>query len=455
MSHIARGLLLLLGSLLVLGAAACDSEPEVDGRTVTEWIGLLRHQDWEVQQEAQDALARLGTEAVPYLKRSLRFEDPTLRRGLVRTLAQIGPPAADTVPMLLSVISREKVAVIRAAILRALAAIAPRDEDVRAEFKRRLRDVDPDVRRAARAGLDKAEAAAAPQQPAEPAAGGQADAGPAVEAPRELELRGAVAEILAAEQPGVAFALVAEVERGKRRAAIVWPGMKAGRVLDDDLVAWVFERRGEDDWRRLQQVGPLRSDAPVVLSEALGGADDQQVVRPCGVAREELASYLAEHGAAFARAREAGDGAAAMRAFEQLSRAFSFGLVAHGDQLTEMALKGAFDQPWQIDTADPGARVPVVMRAGDESVSGRLELRPCGGGVVIGAIEPAAAPADAGTPKPGPEEDAEPADQGAADQGAADQGAADEGTADEGTADEGAADEGGAHEPGAAATDGK
>ena len=408
MSHIARGLLLLLGSLLVLGAAACDSEPEVDDRTVTEWIGLLRHQDWEVQQEAQDALARLGTEAVPYLKRSLRFEDPTLRRGLVRTLAQIGPPAADAVPMLLSVISREKVAVIRAAILRALAAIAPRDEEVRAEFKRRLRDVDEDVRRAARAGLERAEAAAAPPQPAEPAA-----AGPVADEPRELALRAAVAEILAAEQPGVAFALVAEVERGKRRAAIVWPGMKAGRVLDDDLVAWVFERRGEDDWRRLQQVGPLRSDAPVVLSEALGGAEEEQVVRPCGGGRNELAAHLAEHGAAFARAREAGDGAAAMRAFEELSRAFSFRLAAHGDRLTEMALKGAFDQPWEIDTTDPGSWVPVVMRSGDGSVSGRLELRPCGGGVVIGAIEVAAAPADAGTPKPGPEEDAEPAAEAA------------------------------------------
>ncbi len=391
MSHIARGLLLLLGSLLVFGAAACDSEPEVDGRTVTEWIGLLRHEDWEVQQEAQDALARLGPEAVPYLKHSLRFKDSALRRGLVRTLAQIGPPAAEAVPMLLSVISREKVAVIRAAILRALAAIAPRDEDVRAEFKRRLRDVDADVRRAARAGLERAEAAAAPPQPAEPAgAGERADAGPAADKPRELALRAAVAEVLAAEQPGVAFALIAEVERGKRRAAIVWPGMKAGRVLDDDLVAWVFERRGEDDWRRLQQVGPLRSDAPVVLSEALGGADGQRVVRPCGVAREKLAAYLAEHGAAFAGAREAGEGAAAMRAFEKLSRAFSFGLAAHGDRLTEMALKGTFDQPWEIDTADAGSWVPVVMRSGDESVSGRLELRPCGGGLVIGAIEPAA-----------------------------------------------------------------
>lgn len=382
--------LILLAALLV---PACANEPTVDGKTVSDWIGLLRHQDWTVQEQAQDALTRLGPAAVPYLMRGLNAKDPTLKRGVVICLGKIGPPAKDTVPQMLSVISREEVPVIRETILKSLAAIAPKDTRVKNEFELRLRDVDPDVRAAAQAGLDKLKPPPPPPPKPTPKGepspeGGVPDGGEQPAAPKpEFLLRAAVQVELDKKKPGVAFGMVAEVARADCRAAIVWPAMADGKILDDDLVALVFEDQGDKGFRPLGEVGPLGSDAPAKLSEALGGADKQRVIRPCGVARDALQAYLAEHGKAFADALAKGEAPKAMAAYEALTQAFSYTSVAYNDMLPEMLAKGGLAEPWTIDTSAEGSRLPVRAMVAGKPIEGSLELRPCGGGVVISKLE--------------------------------------------------------------------
>ncbi len=376
-----------IGTLMVVALVlGCSRDVESDGRTVGEWVGLLRHQDWEVQENASEALARLGPKAVPYLKRNLKAKDPTLRRGVVKTLGRIGPPAGETVPMLLSRISREEVAVIRADILQALARIDPKDEKVQAEFTKRLRDVDADVRAAARKGIDLLEPPAPEPEPEpEPMAPVEPDA--KEPAPSAFVLREAVRSVMEKKMPGVAFGMVAEVVRADRRAAIVWPAVKDGKILDDDIVAFVFEREGEDRWELIAETGKLTGrDAASRLSEALGGADDQRVVRACGVGRDRLQAHLNEHGKAFRQGLAGGKADAAVEAYEEMTRAFSFSLAAYTEDIPEMLVNKEFETPWKIDTARKGNRVPFEVQAGDKTLKGELDLRPCGGGLVIGKV---------------------------------------------------------------------
>ncbi|MBN2493342.1 MAG: HEAT repeat domain-containing protein [Deltaproteobacteria bacterium] len=385
----------------VVSAVGCQKEPELDGRKVTEWISLLRHQDWDMQEKAADALVRLGPDALPYLKRTLKTAGPTTRRSVVVTLGKMGPAAKSAVPNLLSRLAREKVPIIRVEIIKALAAIDPRGAEVVAAFeKRKQRDVEADVRAAAARALESREAPRAPADKPGPAAPGEAQ-------PERFELREAVAGVVGKKAPGVSFGLIAEVIREKRRAALVWPGLKAGEILDDDVVAMVFERR-QDGWKMLAEHGPLRgADAAGKLAEALGGADKQRVVRPCGVAQNELAAHLARWGASFAQARKDKQDARAMEAYEQLSRVFGYSLVAFDDALVEMLAHGAFDRPWRIDCGQgTDCRAEIQGPEGEAAKRIAIRLRPCGQGMVIGSLsqqraEPAADGGPAGTEKPG------------------------------------------------------
>ena len=385
----AIGLLVLF--VLVLG---CTSEVEIDGRTAGDWIGLLRHQDWEVQENASEALARLGPKAVPFLKQGLKAKDPTLRRGVIETLGKIGPPAWKTVPMLLSLISREEVAVIRAVILQSLARISPKDEKVQAEFNKRLRDVDAGVREEAQKGIDllappEPETAPPPDSAVKPEVKPVAlDEQEAKEPlPPAFVLREAVRAAVENKMPGAAFGMVAEVVRADRRAAIVWPAVWDGKILDGDIVAFVFERKGEEHWELVAETVKLNSkDAAFRLSEALGGADDQLVVRSCGVGRDRLQAHLSEHGKAFQEGLAGGKVKASMEAYEELTKAFSFSLAAYSDDIPEMLANKVLGSPWKINTTQDGNRLGVEIRAGDKTLNFELDLRPCGRGFVIGKV---------------------------------------------------------------------
>jgi hypothetical protein len=371
------GLLVLLMMLLSMFGCKCGEELEVEGKTLVEWVGLLRHADWATQVEAQDKISRLGPRAVPYLSKMIWAKDPTLRKGVVSTLARIGPDAIKAVPALLKRMKVEKVPAIRAEILFTLAAIDPKAEGVKAEFTKRLRDLAPEVRVAAERGLKKLEA----PEPEEVPKGTKPDAAKQPEAKEELVLREQVAKI--EKMQGIGFGLVAEVVREKRRAAVVWPAVKEGKILDDDIVAFVFEQTG-GEWKLVAgNIGLSAGQGANKLSEALGGADKQKVIRECGVDRDKLPAYLEEKGKAFKEALAAGDADGAVKAYQELTRAFSFRLVAYNDMLPEMLINEAFSEsPWKMDTKAKGL-VPVEVTVKGKTTKGKARLGTCGGGTVI------------------------------------------------------------------------
>ncbi|HUU01521.1 MAG TPA: HEAT repeat domain-containing protein [Myxococcota bacterium] len=374
-----RAIAVFFAAFICISGAACSNTPEIDGKKVGDWIALFRHEDWAVQTQAEEAVARLGEPALPYLLRNLPAPDPALRLGAVATLGKMGAPALKMVPELLKRMKVEKVAVIRTEILKALANIDPRAEGVLQEFKKRLRDEDADVREAARAGLSKLK----PPKPAP-----KKDV-PGLEVGRKVsfELRAAVGEQLAAG--GLAFGMIAEVVREDKRAAIVWPAVKGGKIVDDDIVAFVFEKKDEK-WKLSQ--GNLKmsvEDGPAKLTAALGGADKQRVVRPCGVAEGELADFLGEHGKQFKEALAAGKDGDAVRIYEELTWAFSFRLAAYDDALPEMLTKGAFGGPgWKLEISKDKKSATVSVQLGGKAQTGTVQLGKCGGGTIISGFPP-------------------------------------------------------------------
>jgi hypothetical protein len=367
------GLFVLVAMLLAMLGCKCGDELEVEGKTLVEWVSLLRHADWATQVDAQDKISRMGSRAVPYLSKMVRAKDPTLRKGVVATLARIGADARQAVPTLLRRMKVEKVAAIRAEILFTLTAVGPKVDGVKAELTKRLRDLAPEVRVAAERGLKKLE----PPKPEDKKPG-------EVKEPRqkqEFVLREEVAKI--ENMQGIGFGLVAEVVREKRRAAVVWPAVKAGKILDDDIIAFVFERSGGEWKLTADNIGLSVGQGANQLSEALGGADKQQVIRECGVDRDQLAIFLEEQGQGFVAALAAGKVEAVVKAYEELTRAFSFRLVAYDDLLPEMLINEAFsDPPWKMDTKVKGL-VPVETTVKGKTTKGKLRLGTCGGGTVI------------------------------------------------------------------------
>lgn len=367
------GRLVLVMALLGLAGCKCEEGLEVEGKTLVEWVSLLRHADWATQVEAQDKISRLGPRAVPYLSRMIWAKDPTLRKGVVSTLARIGPDAGKAIPALLKRMKVEKVAAIRAEILYTLATIDPQAEEVKQEFTKRLRDLAPEVRVAAERGLKKLE----PPRPEDK----HPEEGKAPEAREGFALREQVAGL--EKMRGIGFGMVAEVVREKRRAAVVWPAIKEGKILDDDIVAFVFEQKG-GEWKLLADgIGLSKGQGANKLSEALGGTDKQKVIRECGVDRDRLAFYLEEKGKAFKQALDAGSTEESMRAYEELTRAFSFRLAAYDDMLPEMLINEAFSDPaWKTGPPVQGL-VPVEVTVEGKTSKGKLRLGTCGGGAVI------------------------------------------------------------------------
>ena len=376
-SVVSIALVIIMGTF----GLACSNEPEIDGKKINDWISLLRHDDWTVQAQAQDTIARVGKEGLPFIKRGITANDPTLRRGTIITLGKMGEQAKDLAPNMLKRMAVEEVSVIRAEILKSLALIDPRASGVPEEFKKRLRDQDAEVREAAQAGLELL------KPPKKKPVVKKEDKPKKIVQAEAYALREVVAEQL--KDKGVAFGIVAEVVREDKRAAIVWPAVKEGKILDDDLIAYVFEKK-KDKWILAQgNIGMSKSDGPNKLAEALGGADKQRVVRPCGVERDKLATFLEEKGKGFNEALAAGKADEVVKAFEELTRAFSFRLVAYDDMLPEMLINNAFADPaWKIEAAAGKKSVKVEITVKGKTQSGTLQLGNCGGGTVISNLKP-------------------------------------------------------------------
>jgi hypothetical protein len=354
----------------------CSSEKEIDGKKLSEWVNLLRHDDWTIQAQASDVLVRQGAVAVPYLKKLLNSTDPTMRRGVVLTLGKIGPPAKSIIPSLLARMAREEVGVIRGEILKSLIAIDLKSPQVIAELKKRQRDVEVDVRKIAKSGL---RALTAPVEKKE-------DKQQAL-AKQEMDKSFLLREVLTAQfkEKGISFGLIAEVARESKRAAIVWPAIKEGKVIDDDIVAYVFERKDGKDWTLSQaDIGLSVKEGPNRLADALGGADKQRVVKPCGVAKNDLGSYMSNQAKLFKEALNNGKADEAVLAYEELTKAFSFRLAAYDDAIPEMLINEIIINPsWKMTVADQGNSALIeVEREGTKSKV-NLDLRACDDGWAI------------------------------------------------------------------------
>ena len=88
---ISLGLLVVIGLFIVI--AQRDRGPLVDGRPLEDWVqDLLVTADLARRDAAQEAVAGLGTNAVPWLRRTLRYTDPVWKRPLISVV--------DSVPLL-------------------------------------------------------------------------------------------------------------------------------------------------------------------------------------------------------------------------------------------------------------------------------------------------------------------------------------------------------------------
>lgn len=88
---ISLGLLVVVG--LFLAFVQRDRGPMVDGRPLEDWVqDLLVTAEPAKREAAQAAVAGLGTNAVPWLRRTLRYTDPVWKRPLISVV--------DSVPLL-------------------------------------------------------------------------------------------------------------------------------------------------------------------------------------------------------------------------------------------------------------------------------------------------------------------------------------------------------------------
>jgi hypothetical protein len=196
----------------------------------------------------------------------------------------------------------------------------------------------------------------------------------------ESPLRALVAETLAP----ASFAVVGDVVRGDRRAIVVWPGMEDGEP--SSLVAFAFARAG-GKWSPVSDrlALPKRGGAQV-LSDALGGADEQRILRDCGLADDALAAHLQQHAKAFSEAVAASDTSAASAAYEQMARAFAWQHVATSSLLLDLLLTPA-PKTWYC--GPKGCTLETDWEGRRRLQTFTLEV--CGEGKVIGeaiAAEP-------------------------------------------------------------------
>jgi HEAT repeat protein len=134
------GLIVILGWLSA--AAAQAEERRYEGRTLSDWALLLQNPDPSAQRKAVEAL-RLGfdVQAVPVLNRAAETGDASVRIEAIRALAQIQPPAPETIATLSKAMRDTDPAIQRAA------AAALGDVGAVSVLAQALNDSDKNVRR--------------------------------------------------------------------------------------------------------------------------------------------------------------------------------------------------------------------------------------------------------------------------------------------------------------------
>jgi HEAT repeat protein len=137
---------LTAGLIVILGwmpaAAAQAEERRYEGRTLSDWAHLLQDPDPSAQRKAVEAL-RLGfdVQAVPVLNRAAETGDASVRIEAIRALAQVQPPAPETLATLSKAMRDTAPAIQRAA------AAALGDVGAVSVLAQALKDPDKNVRR--------------------------------------------------------------------------------------------------------------------------------------------------------------------------------------------------------------------------------------------------------------------------------------------------------------------
>ena len=136
----------IVGLLVIPGwlpaAAAQAEEPRYEQRTLSDWAYLLQDTDPSTQRKAVEALRiGFGAQAVPVLIRASEKGDPSVRLEAIRALAQIQPPAPETITTLSQAMRDSDPAVQRAA------AAALGDLGAVSVLAQALKDPDNNVRR--------------------------------------------------------------------------------------------------------------------------------------------------------------------------------------------------------------------------------------------------------------------------------------------------------------------
>jgi HEAT repeat protein len=137
-------------------------EPAYQGKTVSEWIEMLRSPRGDEIGKAADALAVIGAPAVPRLLEALKDKDPLLRRGAAWALGDMEKKAHRAVPALCIVIEKDHDTDVRVHALFALRLIVPGAKGVVSTLLAAAKDPDEGVRAEAFHALSEI----APEDPA-------------------------------------------------------------------------------------------------------------------------------------------------------------------------------------------------------------------------------------------------------------------------------------------------
>ncbi len=118
-------------------SSALDALVDRGEEAVPELIGALGSEP-QITEGATWALARIGTPAVPNLVEALNDSRSAVRDACVVALTEIGPQAAEAVPVLVELLLRIGTEYERIHIIYALAAIAPASPEVLEAYSRTL-----------------------------------------------------------------------------------------------------------------------------------------------------------------------------------------------------------------------------------------------------------------------------------------------------------------------------
>ena len=137
---------LTVGLIVVLGwlpaAAAQAEEPRYEQRTLSDWAHLLQDTDPSTQRKAVEALRLgFGAQAMPVLIRAVEKGSASVRLEAIGALAQIQPPAPETIATLSKAMRDTDPAIQRAA------AAALGDVGAVSVLAQALKDPDSNVRR--------------------------------------------------------------------------------------------------------------------------------------------------------------------------------------------------------------------------------------------------------------------------------------------------------------------